>query len=162
MAETAYGLLGSHTVILLDEHPFAGTITRKAARAAYGNSTSGRGPTVSRQLTECISLLSVKEVGYSRLELASFTRLAFPDDQHAPTLFIELLQASFITFHRLGEFLLPKLNAGRGRRATLWAIVAMPKAPVNENHLLARDKHEIWFSRQLSHVESISKPQAVD
>ena len=106
-------------------------------------------------------LFVFKELDQSRQEfLVQLPRPAFPDNQHVPSVTIQLLADTTISLHIPSSFCFPKLSIGLWCYSTKPARMPMPETPMYEDNLVSRRKDKVWFPRQLSHMQtkSIAKP----
>jgi hypothetical protein len=87
--------------------------------------------------------------------------LAFPDNKTLPATYFERFNIPSIP-HLVPFKLRHPIFPIRFRNMRGLAIVGMPKAPVNENHLPARSKNQIGFSREIFSMQPEPVPQGVD
>ncbi len=95
------------------------------------------------------------------IDIFRILRPTFPYDQDVPSVLLERFHVSPISLYVLPELLVPELDSGLRCRASSTPFVAMPEAPVNEDHqpMLAEDN--IRRARQVAAVHTKAKSQAV-
>ncbi len=83
------------------------------------------------------------------------TGLALPDGHDLPTQAAQLGRFSLIAFHVGVQFGLPVLKP-RLWGSTLWALMAMPKASMNEDRASAPDERKIGLTRNIPAVYPVA------
>jgi hypothetical protein len=89
-------------------------------------------------------------------------QLTLPNYEGAPPKGLQLLELTSIPFPILRPLQRPKLCVGLRQSRASWAIVSVPKAPINEDHLSTSGKNEIGSSRKRSLVKPKPVPGAME
>lgn len=84
------------------------------------------------------------------------TQLTFPDCKHTPLISAEIFYGPTVTNDVAGSLALPESAVLRWRGTAAPARMAVPKAPMYENHLSVPRQDEIGAAGQLSYVQSES------
>ena len=86
-----------------------------------------------------------------------FASPAFPDHQDLPAVLLKLATISSISVDVALSLGLPKLGVGRGNDSPIPTTMAMPKTPVDKDHLPRGSKHEIRLPWKCSIMQPISE-----
>lgn len=97
-------------------------------------------------------------------ETARIPRLAFPDDEDAPSHFLKGRFVLPVAAHVAVQLVKPESATLRRLRDAIprTSLVPMPETPVYEDHLHACAEYEVGVTGQVSCVKSVAIPQAVD
>jgi len=120
------------------------------------------GSRLCRRIIPQSSLLQAKEGFHSIFQPFLIHRLAFPNHQYFPALFLEKSNLSAIPQFVLIELVLPKLRVGRGGRRLLASRMSMPEASVDEDGNLQFRQNNVRCPRQVSPVDAKSTPHAME
>lgn len=105
--------------------------------------------------------LFVEKTRQSRPDLFRHPSFTFPDDQYAPPEFNERFPVSAIAVHVRLSFGGPELGAGGRLDSSEAALMAMPKAAMNEYNRTMLRQDNIWFTREVLTMELKAIPQRV-
>ena len=87
------------------------------------------------------------------------SRLAFPDDQHAPAGPQERAFCLFVPFAITRKFLRPVFHSRHRHGPTFLASVPVPETPVDKNHLSPTRENKVRRPRKRAIIQLVSKPQ---
>lgn len=91
------------------------------------------------------------------LQHCGIERLAFPYDSDFPPKLPKLVRSTLVALNIALKLLLPYRSPGLGARGPSASRMAMPKAPMDEDHLSEPRKNEIWSPRQVRTMEAESE-----
>lgn len=107
-------------------------------------------------------LLRVEESLDSYSQLWNILRLAFPQDQHLPTIALERFEISLITRRIRQPLGFPEFCVRRRHYSSISAVVHMKKAAMYINYLTISNEYDVGFSGKILVVQSISISQAMN
>ena len=108
------------------------------------------------------TVLRLQKLLDSRSDAIQFLRLqsAFPNDQRAPPLTTKKLANFGVAGPIAGEFGEPELFVRGGSRSTARALMAVPKAAVNEDDLAPAGEYQVGTAGNVAAVEPIAIAEA--
>jgi hypothetical protein len=94
--------------------------------------------------------------------MIQFPKFTFPDDDHLPTIFLEVFQIPFVTGDIVSEFLLPEFHTRSGIRGIFATLVTMPETAMHEDNSSMLWQNNIGIARKVASVKTESESQTVE
>jgi hypothetical protein len=129
---------------------------------SFGSGKGMRGKSLRRN-SACVNRrLSLQKLPEATLKRRNVPCLAFPNYENAPSSFLERRHGPLVALDNLAEFWMP-ISRVRFWKPAIEAFLPgmlVPKTAMNEDCLLVRPAHDVWFAGKLPRVEaeSVTEP----